>query len=129
MRLGIALSTLYEWKNRYPDFREAINNGKAEVDYAVEDSLLKRALGYTVEEVTEEPQPYAVNGILQRDEDGNPVMRLEVSKRVKKYVAPDVAAAIFWLKNRKPAEWRDKQEIKHTGGPVQIVNDLPPDDE
>jgi hypothetical protein len=23
---------------------------------------------------------------------------------------------IFWLKNRKPAEWRDKQEVEHSGG-------------
>ena len=32
-----------------------------------------------------------------------------------KEVAGDTTAQIFWLKNRKPAEWRDKQNIEHTG--------------
>ena len=27
----------------------------------------------------------------------------------------NVTAIIFWLKNRKPAQWRDKQEIQHSG--------------
>ncbi len=26
--------------------------------------------------------------------------------------APDTTACIFWLKNRKPAEWRDKQDVE-----------------
>ena len=29
-------------------------------------------------------------------------------------VMPDVRAQIFWLKNRRPDLWRDKQEIDHT---------------
>ena len=32
-----------------------------------------------------------------------------------KEVAADTTAQIFWLKNRKPAEWRDKQNVEHTG--------------
>lgn len=35
---------------------------------------------------------------------------LIVTKEVKKEVAPDVTAQIYWLKNRKPGEWRDKRE-------------------
>lgn len=27
---------------------------------------------------------------------------------------PDVTAQIFWLKNRKPVEWRDKQIVEST---------------
>ena len=34
-------------------------------------------------------------------------------------IAPDTSAAIFWLKNRRPDEWRDKQDIQHGG---EIVN-------
>jgi hypothetical protein len=30
-----------------------------------------------------------------------------------KHVAPDTTAQIFWLKNRRPEEWRDRQEIHH----------------
>ena len=33
-------------------------------------------------------------------------------KVVVKDVAPNPTAIIFWLKNRQPQKWRDKQEIK-----------------
>lgn len=26
---------------------------------------------------------------------------------------PDTTAAIFWLKNRQPAKWRDKKEVEN----------------
>ena len=29
-----------------------------------------------------------------------------------KHVPPDTTAASFWLRNRKPAQWRDKQQIE-----------------
>lgn len=41
---------------------------------------------------------------------------LTVTKVVVKQVHPDVTAQIFWLKNRKPGQWRDKQEVEHSGG-------------
>lgn len=52
---------------------------------------------------------------------------LVVTKVVNKEVVPDVTAQIFWLKNRKPLDWRDKQDIEHSGqiGGVTIVNDIP----
>lgn len=37
------------------------------------------------------------------------------TKRVTKEVAPDVTAQIFWLKNRKPEAWRDKQNLEVSG--------------
>ena len=40
---------------------------------------------------------------------------LRVTKKIRKQVAPDTGAAAFWLKNRKPDVWRDKQEVEHTG--------------
>lgn len=38
----------------------------------------------------------------------------------------NTTAMIFWLKNRKRAEWRDKQEVEHSGKikMVQIVDDI-----
>jgi hypothetical protein len=36
----------------------------------------------------------------------------------REYVPPDSTAMIFWLKNRKPTEWRDKQEIKMSSDPL-----------
>ena len=89
--IGINRDTLYRWKKAYPDFSDALKRGKEVIDRQVENALLKRALGYTYDEVT--------------FEDG-----VEV-KRVRKQVVPDTTAQIFWLKNRKPDDWRDKREI------------------
>lgn len=36
---------------------------------------------------------------------------LIVAKEVTKHVQPNTTAQIFWLKNRKPAEWRDRKDI------------------
>ena len=49
--------------------------------------------------------------------------QLVVTKRVVKHQVPDVTAQIFWLKNRKPEQWRDKQQTEITGkdgGPIEI---------
>lgn len=93
--LGIAVSTLYAYKAEHEEFSEALKRGKEVVDYEVENALLKRALGYSYEERTYE------GGLL--------------TKTVTKQVAPDVTAQIFWLKNRKPVEWRDKHGVEHDG--------------
>ena len=89
--MGIAPSTLYEWKKKSKEFSESLKKGKEVVDFEVENALLKRALGYEYEEETYE------NGIL--------------TKKVKKHVPPDTTAQIFWLKNRQVKKWRDKVEI------------------
>ena len=47
--IGIAASTLYEWKKQYPEISEALKKGKEVVDRQVENALLKRALGYEYE--------------------------------------------------------------------------------
>jgi hypothetical protein len=40
------------------------------------------------------------------------------------HVPPDVTAQIFWLKNRKPSEWRDVQNVEHAIGRY-IISDRP----
>lgn len=99
--IGIVPSTLYAWKNRYPEITEALKRGKEIVDVQVENALLKRALGYRYDEVTYEFG--------------------EESKRVTKEVAPDTTSMIFWLKNRRPDVWRDRKETEITGN--MSVND------
>ncbi|MGF7049144.1 5-methylcytosine-specific restriction endonuclease McrA [Paenibacillus sp. DS2015] len=50
---------------------------------------------------------------------------LTITKVVTKEVQPDVVAQIFWLKNRRPDRWRDRQDINHSGGlGVQIIDDI-----
>ena len=40
------------------------------------------------------------------------------------HLPPDVTAAIFWLKNRDPAHWRDAWQLEHTLGRY-IISDKP----
>lgn len=93
--MGIAVSTLYEWKKKYSEISESLKSNKEIADVAVENALYKRAIGYQYTETTKE--------------DG------KVVKTVVKEVVPDTTAQIFWLKNRQPERWRDKQEVQHSG--------------
>ena len=40
-------------------------------------------------------------------------------------VPPDVTAAIFWLKNRRPERWRDRHELGIEGGniPIKLIEE------
>lgn len=131
--MGIAPRTLYNWKGRYVQLVQALKRGKEVVDREVENALLKRALGYEyvekkyvqVEMSDEEyrmQQKMAVNKYrlehpeasmeeLYAVELGVPRYKMILVEEKTKEVSPDVTAQIFWLKNRKPVEWRDKQEI------------------
>lgn len=111
--MDINVATLYRWKDKYCEICEALKRGKEVVDRQVENALLKRALGYRYEEVTKE--------IGFNPETG--MEELIVKKVVTKEVQPDVTAQIFWLKNRKPEVWRDKQQIEHSGD-MNINNPL-----
>jgi len=100
--VGIAPSTLYAWKAMYPEISESLKRGKEVVDLDVENTLLKRALGYDYYEETEE----------LRFNNASGEYKMTVTKRVKKSVPPDVTALIFWLKNRMPDKWKDRQNIE-----------------
>ena len=93
--MGIRRETLYAWCKKYSNISNTLKKGKEVVDRQVENALLKRALGYNYDEVTME------NGI--------------ETKRVTKEVIPDTTAQIFWLKNRRPDKWRDKQDLQVSG--------------
>ena len=93
--MGINVATLYTWKNKYNEISESLKRGKEVVDTLVENAMLKRALGYEYEEVSEK---YEMGILTER-------------KVTKKQVVPDTTAQIFWLKNRKASIWRDKAHI------------------
>lgn len=104
-KIGITATTLYDWKSKYPVISEALKRGKEVVDVEVENALLKRAMGYDYIETRTETA-----------EDG--MTRTVVTQ---KSMPPDTTAQIFWLKNRRPAVWRDKQQVEHsTDKPFEV---------
>ena len=102
--IGITRETLRVWSNKYTCISVALKAGKEVIDRQVENALLKRALGYRYEET---------KIVLEKDDNGKDKKRQE---KTTKTVIPDTTAQIFWLKNRKSAEWRDRKEIEHSGG-------------
>ncbi|SEM13247.1 Transposase [Paenisporosarcina quisquiliarum] len=143
--IGVTQSTLYEWQKKYSEISEALKRGKEIVDLEVENAMLKRALGYEYNErkyaqvEMSEEEHYALQKVtVNRYKMDNPeatheeikLVELQVSKYKSvlveekiKDVAPDTTAQIFWLKNRKPEKWRDKQNIEHSGS-MEVNNPL-----
>lgn len=101
-KLEISEASFHVWKKEYPQFLEAIKRGKEEPDDIVERSLFERATGYVNRNAVKIFMPAGADS--------------PVYAPYEEHVAPDVTAQIFWLKNRRPEAWRDKQELKHTGG-------------
>ena len=106
--IGINRTTLYDWKNRFPDIDNALKRGKEVVDIEVENKLLQKAMGLEYEET--DTWVEEVYGVQKK--------RI---KKIKKMALPDTTAQIFWLKNRKPAEWRDKQHIEQNNRNIEII--------
>ena len=96
--LGISKTTFYKYKKEHSELSELLKKGKEVIDIQVENALLKKALGYTYDEET------------TKNSDGN----IEI-KIVSKHVPGDTTAQIFWLKNRRPDKWRDKNVVEHEG--------------
>lgn len=95
----VEVRTLYRWKAEHDDFCQALKAGKAEADARVERSLFARATGYEHDEVDIR---VLGGGIVQTP--------------IRKHYPPDTTACIFWLKNRRPDEWRDRQELTGKDG-------------
>jgi len=94
--LGISVRTLYRWQDKYSQVSQALKNGKEVVDAQVERALLKRALGYEYEE----KKTYI--------EETGGRQKKKIEKTIK-HIKPNTTAQIFWLKNRKPEQWRNAQ--------------------
>lgn len=97
--IGITTTTLYDWKKKYSDFSDALKKGKETSDYEVENALFKSATGYEYEERKEVQE--VVDGVMRK--------RVEITR---KQVPPNATSAIFWLRNRKPDKWRNKEGIE-----------------
>lgn len=105
-RFNISPSTICRWKEKYPIFYQSLKRSKANSDDAVEISLFDRACGYShpAEEIK-----------IQAD---GTIVRAETIK----HYPPDPTSMIFWLKNRRKEQWRDRHELTGAdGGPVEVA--------
>ena len=104
--IGINRTTLYDWKKKEVNIADALKKGKEVIDFEVENALLKKALGYTI---TLKKQKVTKNGDV-----------VDITEEV--HVPPDTTAQIFWLKNRKKEQWREKVEVVKTDEDLQNIN-------
>jgi hypothetical protein len=93
--LGVTTQTLWRWRSKYPEFCYALDEGKEAFDTRIERSLAMRAIGYSIH--TERVFQYE-GSIVRAD--------------IVEHIAPDVGAIKLWLSNRKPDQWREKQELR-----------------
>lgn len=96
---NVDVSTINNWKIAHIEFFESIKKGKLMADSNVAERLYQRAMGF--EHDSEEIK------VISLGKEGSEIERVPI----RKIYPPDPTAAIFWLKNRRPKEWRDKQEI------------------
>ncbi len=106
--MGITVRSLYNWKRKSVPIFQSLKIGKEVADIEVENALRKKALGFRETEQTVSTRKTV------EYENGKRVREVTepVVTEVEKYYPPDTTAQIFWLKNRKPEQWRDKQEQK-----------------
>lgn len=96
----VDVRTIYRWKHDHDAFCHALKAGKDVADERVERSLYQKAIGYEQDEVK----------IFMPGGASEPVYAPFRAK-----IAPDTTAAIFWLKNRRSKDWRDKTEQEVSG--------------
>lgn len=94
----VSEQTINTWKQKHPEFLESLKRGKLAADAEVADRLYQRAIGYS----HESEKIFNNNG---------EALRVEMTE----HYPPDTTAAIFWLKNRQPEKWRDRQQHEHSG--------------
>lgn len=99
--LKIDVSTLNLWKNEHLSFLESLKEAKKIVNQKVASALFKKAVGYTKKET----KVFCHEGCI-------------ITEDINVEVEPNPTAMIFWLKNREPDEWRDKQEVENSGESV-----------
>ena len=104
--MGISRSTLNEWKKKYPDISDTLRRTRAYAHACVENSLFRRATGYTV--------PVRKQFKVRKpvfDSSGDKIIGWEEELQEgteDMHVPADTKAIIFYLKNRLPEDWKEK---------------------
>lgn len=104
---GVSERTINNWKRDHPDFFQSLKDGKDVADSRVASALYKSATGGHV--ITEDK-------LVSDGEGGQKVITL------RKQLEPSVTAQVFFLKNRRPKDWKTNVEAS-----VEInLNTFPP---
>lgn len=106
--IGISMTAWYGWFRESEDLRKACNDGKEVANYAVEDALYRRAIGYDYEERVYE----LVEG------------EMTLVRIYSKHLPPDVKAILSWLYNRKPEVWRSIQEPLESSQYTETIKNI-----
>lgn len=129
--MGINVSTLYTWKNRYSEINEALKKGKEVVDYEIENSLISTMKKHTLTTtqykmvkkdklvLQAERKKFANMYKLEHPEATKMQILIAVAEHIPVYeqipyvktvteVDPNISSMIFWLKNRLPDKYRDQ---------------------
>lgn len=100
-RLHIQPRTFYSYQKKFPEFAEAITEGRKPVIVEVEDTFFKKKLqGYKVTEVTKEKT-------VQKDAAGKIIGTTEHVRENERYIPPDTGAIIFFLKCRLRSKYNE----------------------
>src|SRR5690606_38343155 len=97
---GVSIRTVDSWKVAHAEFLQALKAGKDEADNRVERSLYQRATGYSYDAV----KIFMPAGA-----------KAPVYAEYREHCPPDTTACIFWLKNRRREQWRDKVDHEVAG--------------
>lgn len=118
--MGICVKTLYNWKNNNLPLLQALKKGKEVVDIEVENALYKKALGYNVPV----RKAFKLKEIIY--DNGKKVKETEKIEYADEeiHIPADTTAQIFWLKNRKKKQWRDKIEYSADNGEITKLDEL-----
>lgn len=94
----VDVATIHRWKHDHKEFCDSLKRGKDVADAEIAQALYHRAKGYSHKAV----KIFNNQGEILTEE-------------YIEHYPPDTGAAMAWLKNRQPKDWRDKQEIEHSG--------------
>lgn len=102
----VSETTVNNWKLQHPSFLESLKNGKTIADAEIANSLYNRAKGVIVkhQQAFKMKETFYEEGKKSSESETIEIVDLEQE------LPPDTTAAIFWLKNRAKATWREKQE-------------------
>ena len=112
---GVKVRTIFRWKNQHKGFCQGVILGKDPADIRVERSFYNRCVGYDYDS----EKIFCHQGKVTR-------------VKIREHVPPDPAAAMNWLKARKPDQWMPPEDhslkidsdvtiIRFTAPPVGYV--------